>query len=105
MAGYTVLALVPLALALWSWPATRPVRASGAHLLSIPFDSGHLKGRPRDGGTGIWTSFTPPCPIPPVLLSVEPSGASGDSDGETPVVFPGYLLPDDTREEPPHEGS
>ena len=41
----------------------------------------------------------------PVLLSVEPVGTAVDSDTETPVVFPGYLLPDDNHEEPAHEGS
>ena len=41
----------------------------------------------------------------PVLLSIEPVGTAVDSDTETPVVFPGYLLPDDHHEEPVHEGS
>jgi hypothetical protein len=27
------------------------------------------------------------------------------ADAEVPVVFPGYLLPDNNREEPAHEGS
>ena len=105
VAGCTVLALLPLVLAFWSWPATTPDGASGAHVLSIPYQSVHRKGLPGDGGTGIWTSAATPSPIPPVLLSVEPFGASGDADGETTVVFPGYLLPDDNREEPAHEGS
>jgi hypothetical protein len=39
------------------------------------------------------------------LLSIEPLGTTIDSDGEAPVVFPGYLLPDDNHEEPAHEGS
>jgi len=105
LAGYTVLAMVPILLACWSWPLTMPIRQSGARVLSIPSDSGQLDGWPGDGGSGIWTSYTTPRSITPVLLSVEPFGASGDADSETPVVFPGYLLPDDTREEPAHEGS
>jgi hypothetical protein len=41
----------------------------------------------------------------PVLLLIEPVGTTVHSDIETPVVFPGYLLPDDNHEEPAHEGS
>jgi hypothetical protein len=105
MAGYTVLAMVPLVLALWSWPATSRGRESEVRVLSIPSDMVLRDGRPGDEGSGTWTSAATPSHIPPVLLSVEPSGTGGDSDGETSVVFPGYLLPDDTREEPAHEGS
>ncbi len=100
MAGCTVLALVPLVLALWSWPATSPSGASGAHVLSIPYESPFRDEREGDRGTRTWTPAGKPGPIPPVLLSVEPAGTIGDSDSETSVVFPGYLLPDDTREEP-----
>ena len=105
LTGYTVLAMVPLLLALWSWPVNRPIRLSGAHLLSIPYPSGELRGLPVQGDTELWASAEALRPVPPVLLSVEPFGTNGDADGETPVVFPGYLLPDDTREEPAHEGS
>lgn len=103
VAGYTVLAMVPLVMALWSWPAIRPVRASRAHVQSILDESAIGDGLPGDGRTRTWTSARTPCPIPPVSLSVEPSGTSGETDGETSVVFPGYLLPDDAREEARHE--
>ena len=44
-------------------------------------------------------------PLPRVLLSIEPVGTTAESDAEAPVVFPGYLLPEDTHEESAHEGS
>ena len=40
-----------------------------------------------------------------VLISIEPAVGSNDAEAETPVVFPGYILPDDHREVPAHEGS
>ncbi|MGO9596633.1 MAG: hypothetical protein ACLP7Q_01280 [Isosphaeraceae bacterium] len=42
------------------------------------------------------------CPTLPVVLSIEPVGTRVESDAKTPVVFHGYLLPDDNREEPVH---
>jgi hypothetical protein len=42
------------------------------------------------------------CPTLPVMLSIEPVGTRVESDAKTPVVFHGYLLPDDNREEPVH---
>jgi hypothetical protein len=41
----------------------------------------------------------------PVLLSIEPAGTALESELEGPVVLPGYVLPDDNREEPAHGGS
>ena len=38
-------------------------------------------------------------------LSIEPAVAAPVADAEVPVVFPGYVLPDDSLEEPAHEGS
>jgi hypothetical protein len=38
-------------------------------------------------------------------MSIEPAGGAMEAENQTPVVFPGYLLPDDHREEPVHEGS
>jgi hypothetical protein len=41
-----------------------------------------------------------------VVLSIEPAVAPpADADAEVPIVFPGYVLPDDSLEEPAHEGS
>ena len=43
-------------------------------------------------------------PMPMPSRSGPPLGAPV-ADAEVPVVFPGYVLPDDSREEPAHEGS
>jgi hypothetical protein len=50
------------------------------------------------------TAPTPP-PLPTVRLSIEPVGVTADAEAEAPVVFPGYLLPEDNHEESAHEGS
>jgi hypothetical protein len=56
-------------------------------------------------GTGLVETSQPITRLLPILLSIEPVGATAESDVETPVLFPGYLLPDDNREEPAHGGS
>ena len=38
-------------------------------------------------------------------FAVMPALGAPVADAEVPVVFPGYLLPDNNREEPAHEGS
>jgi hypothetical protein len=40
-----------------------------------------------------------------VVLSVEPPALVPGNDTEVPVVFPGYVLPDDSLEDAAHEGS
>jgi len=107
VAGYTLLGLLPLLLAWRHWTDAQSIRHSGSRLLLLP---SHRSGREApDGGTApeAWNSAsaavtTSPAPV---LLSIEPVGTAVDSDTETPVVFPGYLLPDDHHEEPVHEGS
>jgi hypothetical protein len=99
-AAYVSLALLPLTLALYAWPRASSLHRLGAHLLSIP--SGTRQLPPVGGEAGDERAHSA---ISPVLLSVEPCAASGDSESETSVVFPGYLLPDDAREEAAHEGS
>jgi hypothetical protein len=39
------------------------------------------------------------------VLSVEPAALASGTETDVPVNFPGYVLPDDSREEPTHEGS
>ncbi len=106
VAGYTLLGLLPLLLAWRHWTDAQSIRHPGSRLLLLP---SHRSGREApDGGTepracnsasAVTTSPTP------VLLSIEPVGTAVDSDTETPVVFPGYLLPDYHHEEPVDEGS
>jgi hypothetical protein len=40
-----------------------------------------------------------------VVLSIEPAAMSPAADAEVPVIFPGYVLPDDSLEGSTHEGS
>ncbi len=37
-------------------------------------------------------------------IAIGPALGAPVADAEVPVVFPGYVLPDDSREEPAHEG-
>jgi len=40
-----------------------------------------------------------------VVLSIEPAVSAPGTGTEVPVIFPGYVLPDDSLEGPAHEGS
>jgi hypothetical protein len=42
---------------------------------------------------------------PAISISIEPAALAPYAEAESPVVFPGYLLPDDGCEEPAHAGS
>ena len=71
--------------------------------------SASARDRDRDGQTG---SIRPDGPataaidVRAVLLeSDEPVIGAPVADVEVPVFIPGYLLPDDSLEEPVHEGS
>ena len=44
-------------------------------------------------------------PAPAIRISIEPAGLAPCAGAGAPVVFPGYLLPDDGCEEPAHAGS
>jgi hypothetical protein len=106
VAGYTLLGLLPLLLAWNHWTDAQAIQHPGSRLPSPP--SHRFGGEAPDGGTepGAWNSASTATTSPtPVSLSIEPVGTAVDSDTETPVVFPGYLLPDDHHEEPVHEGS
>ena len=85
-----VLLPVPLALAVTHWPAPTSNRPASSPMLAIP----------APGGNATLGSLHAP-----VWLSVEPAGPTVDGQTDPPVVFPGYLLPDDNHEESTHEGS
>ena len=40
-----------------------------------------------------------------VVLSIDPAAIAPRTSTEIPVIFPGYVLPDDSREDSLHEGS
>jgi hypothetical protein len=88
MAAYAGLAFAPILVAatVWCLHPSRPLAAAEIATVERPVDE------------------AAPTPAA-VLITIEPSVSAIDSEPETPVVFPGYLLPDDHREEPAHEGS
>jgi hypothetical protein len=63
--------------------------------------------RTPDRPEGNGRAAEPTIPAPSVaVLSIEPTTpAAPGVDAEVPVVFPGYVLPDDSLEVPAHEGS
>jgi hypothetical protein len=93
MAGYGLLLMVAVA---WLAPS---LRGLGPRLLPYldragSMDPGHGHGAPGVAGFR-----------PTISISIEPAALAPYADAESPVVFPGYLLPDDGREEPAHAGS
>jgi hypothetical protein len=74
----------------WSWSSARGRVIDRSTALSAEVDQAHA------GTLGT---------MPVVLLSTEPMVAAPAAEAEVPIVFPGYVLPDDTFEEPAHEGS
>ena len=106
VAGYALLGFLPLLMALTHWTDAQSIRHPGARLLSLQSRPSRGEAPAGEAGPEVWHSVSAATPsLTPVLLSVEPVGTAVDSDTETPVVFPGYLLPDDHHEEPLHEGS
>jgi hypothetical protein len=106
LAGYALLVVLPLLLAWSGLTNAQSTRFLSGRLLS---PSAQLSEREKlDGGMDLGarsSSSAVRASGSPILLSIEPVGTAVDSDTETPVVFPGYLLPDDHHEEPVHEGS
>jgi hypothetical protein len=102
MAASALLAVCGLGLAWQAWSPGGADRMPGAILSwawAHPGLPAASRGVPRADGRASAS------PLPPVLLSIEPVGTTADSDAEAPVVFPGYLLPEDSHEESAHEGS
>ena len=92
MAAFAGLAFAPVFLAACAWclHSTRPLAAAEVSRYSRAVEP------PVSDADGTPTA---------VLISIEPAGGAIEAEAETPVVFPGYLLPDDHREEAVHEGS
>jgi hypothetical protein len=92
MAGYGLLMVA----AAWFAPSLRALGPRPSPYLGRAgaMDAGH--GHGARGGAGF---------RPTISISIEPAALAPYADAESPVVFPGYLLPDDGREEPAHAGS
>jgi hypothetical protein len=88
MAGYGVLLL---ALVVWVAPALTNLGP-----LLLPRSEGAAA---RDAGPGMRGGR------PTISISIEPPVLLPYAEARPPVVFPGYLLPDDGCEEPAHAGS
>lgn len=58
-------------------------------------------GASREGKGAACAAAHPPT----ISLSIDPAALAPYAEVESPVVFPGYLLPDDGCEEPAHAGS
>ncbi|MDG3005627.1 hypothetical protein [Paludisphaera mucosa] len=84
VAACVCLAFAPIVTAFGAWGFPPVRRAAAAEVASA--------SRPADEDEASpWS----------IRLSIKPA----ESEPETPVVFPGYLLPAERREEPSHEGS
>ena len=102
MTGYAILA-VSCATAMWNYCGS-----AGKELWLSPAYSSTSAHQAKPGstaGTCLMETSQSATHLLPILLSIEPVGTTLESDVEAPVVFPGYLLPDDNREEPAHGGS
>jgi hypothetical protein len=100
MAGYVIASVVPMALALLL-------------LNRAPLSGGREEPRSaRRAGIAAAASSRPPEvsisiaiePAGPLPLPVSVPAAAGASAAQPPVFLPGYLLPDDGREEANHAG-
>ena len=107
LASCALMALVPIISACtlgWSNRPDRIVACSirdpqlssvdGDDLANLPRASRkHERAQPATSSAGI------------VVLSIEPAGVISPTATEAAVIFPGYILPDDSREDSLHEGS
>jgi hypothetical protein len=105
IAGCAILALAPLLSAYRMDWSGRPGR-----VLACSIAEATAPGQPLERGADRREAFGQSA-LPPVssagvvVISIEPAVAAPGTDTKVPVVFPGYVLPDDSREETTHEGS
>ena len=106
-AGCALMALVPILSACtlgWSNRPDRILACSIADPLQGRADSDGFAESPGSGGRD--QPGQPAIASPGVVvLSIEPAVVLPGTATEAPVIFPGYVLPDDSREDLLHEGS
>lgn len=100
LAGCTLLALLPIVIlcSQQRFLSSMTCQSPWAFLFSE-------QAVPNDAPAALMTqdgASSAVCPTLPVVLSIEPVGTRVEPEAKTPVVFHGYLLPDDNREEPVH---
>ena len=103
--GCALLVLAPLLSACTLLSSTGPVRVLACSITEATArssDRAPSAGTPEVAGQPEIIAGDPPGVV---VLSVEPTVPSPVSDAEVPVIFPGYVLPDDSLEGSTHEGS
>jgi hypothetical protein len=104
VAGCALLALMPLISACTMGWSSRPGRVVACSIADTTAENNSLAPTaPRDQALQSGTDALGSTGA--IVLSVEPVGLVPGNDSEVPVVFPGYLLPDDSLEDSAHEGS
>ena len=103
--GCALLALVPLLAACTLGWSGRPARVLACSIAEATAPDQGFEGSTFSHDPAGRSMETPVGIQRVVLLSVEPSAIAPGTDTENPVVFPGYVLPDDSLEDSTHEGS
>ena len=105
VAGYALLALAPLFGACALGRPDRPARVLACSIAEATAPEPVLasSSHPRDAYR---PSLESPGSSPGVvILSSGAAAPANGAESDVPVVFPGYVLPDDSLEESTHEGS
>lgn len=93
MTCYALLMLLPISLGSHLIVGSRPaISMSTARVAEVVEESER-------------TAWTEPQEASAISITIEPAPLPPVAEVESPVVFPGYLLPDDQVEEPTHAGS
>jgi hypothetical protein len=105
IAGCALLALAPLlSVGTLGWSGRPPrVLACSIAEATAPDQGADRSALPRDPASRL--GAVPADSTGVVVLSVEPASLAPGADTEVPVIFPGYVLPDDSLEDSTHEGS
>ena len=103
--GYALLALAPLLAACTLGWSGRPARVLACSIAEATAPDQKFEGSliPREPSSRL--AERPNSSPGEVVLSIEPAVIAPGTDTEFPVVFPGYVLPDDSLEGSTHEGS
>jgi hypothetical protein len=104
IAGCALLAMGPLlSVCTLGW-SSRPARVLACSIGdSSPSDRDFSVPTGRSEPAGL--PIVPPAGPLGIIVSIDQAGLAADSDAAAPIVFPGYVLPDDSIEGLAHEGS
>jgi hypothetical protein len=106
-AGYALLALIPIASACTLGWSNRPDRILACSISDPRQSIANSDGFADAPRLGVKYQSPQPTIATPgaVALSIDPAVAIAGTGSEAPVIVPGYVLPDDSREDSVHEGS